>query len=64
MALKELEGTPDRRTSSLMSADKFAAVRAVVRHVARLRSEQKEGWNPDDVKTFLEGLRYRLGPLS
>lgn len=57
MALKELEGTPDRRTSSLMSADKFAAVRAVVRHVSRLRSEQKEGWNPEDVKTFLEGLR-------
>lgn len=57
VALKELEGNPDSRTSSLVNADKFSAVRSVVRHVARLRSATKEPWNLEDVTTFLEGLR-------
>lgn len=57
VALKELEGKPDSRTSSLMNADKFSAVREVIRHFARLRSAIKEPWLPEDVKLFLEGLR-------
>lgn len=57
MALKELEGNPDSRLSSLMNADKFAAVRAVVRHVTRLKTAIKEPWNHEDIKTFVEGLR-------
>lgn len=58
LALKELEGNPDSRTSSLMNADKFSAVREVVRHFTRLRSAIKEPWSEDDVRTFLEGLRF------
>ncbi|XP_075989670.1 COMM domain containing 5 Like Sm protein 4 [Anticarsia gemmatalis] len=58
LALKELEGNPDSRTSSLMNADKFSAVREVVRHFARLRSATKDAWHLDDVQTFLEGLRF------
>lgn len=58
VALKELEGNPDSRTSSLMKTDKFSAVREVVRHFARLRSATKEPWGQEDVRTFLEGLRY------
>ncbi|CAH0757645.1 unnamed protein product [Diatraea saccharalis] len=58
LALKELEGKPDARTSSLVNADKFAAVREVVRHFARLRSATKEAWGQDDVLNFLEGLRF------
>ncbi|KAJ2942327.1 hypothetical protein O0L34_g15876 [Tuta absoluta] len=58
LALKELEGTPDSRTSSLVNADKFAAVRAVVRHLARLRSATREPWRHEDVTTFLEGLKF------
>lgn len=58
VAIKELEGKPDSRTSSLMNADKFAAVRAVVRHLARSRSATKRPWSNEDVVTFLEGLRY------
>ncbi|XP_049884379.1 uncharacterized protein LOC126379602 [Pectinophora gossypiella] len=58
LALKELEGVPDSRTSSLMCADKFAAVRGVVRHVARLRSATRLPWARDDLKVFLEGLQF------
>ncbi|PZC73792.1 hypothetical protein B5X24_HaOG208767 [Helicoverpa armigera] len=58
LALKELEGNPDSRTSSIMNTDKFSAVREVVRHFARLRSATKEPWGQDDVRTFLEGLRF------
>ncbi|XP_063544930.1 COMM domain-containing protein 5-like [Cydia strobilella] len=58
LALKELEGNPDSRTSSLMSADKFAAVREVVRHVAWARSATKEAWERGDMKVFLENLRF------
>ncbi|XP_048480074.1 COMM domain-containing protein 5-like [Plutella xylostella] len=58
LSIKELEGTPDSRTSSLVNVDKFAAVRAVVRHVARSRTATKEPWQLDDVQTFLEGLRF------
>ncbi|KAL4702186.1 hypothetical protein ACJJTC_013982 [Scirpophaga incertulas] len=58
LALKELEGNPDSRTSSLMNADKFAAVREVVRHFARLRSAIKEPWAHEDARLFLEGLRF------
>ncbi|XP_026760238.2 uncharacterized protein LOC113519379 [Galleria mellonella] len=58
LALKELEGNPDSRTSSLMNADKFSAVRSVVRHVARSRSATKESWYEEDVRAFLEGLRF------
>ncbi|XP_072946965.1 uncharacterized protein LSm-4 [Epargyreus clarus] len=58
LALKELEGTPDSRTASLMSTDKFSAVRSVVRYVARLRSATREPWDEGDVRTFLEGLRF------
>ncbi|XP_053622916.1 uncharacterized protein LOC128682299 [Plodia interpunctella] len=58
LALKELEGNPDSRTSSLMSVDKFSAVRVVVRHLARLRSANKEPWAAEDVAQFLEGLRF------
>ncbi|XP_030030757.2 uncharacterized protein LOC115447702 [Manduca sexta] len=58
LALKELEGNPDSRTSSLMNADKFSAVRAVVRHFARLRSATKEPWKQEDVTMFLEGLKF------
>ncbi|KAF9421740.1 hypothetical protein HW555_002421 [Spodoptera exigua] len=58
LALKELEGNPDSRTSSLMNTDKFSAVREVVRHFSRLRSATKEPWNAEDVKQFLEGLRF------
>ncbi|CAB3238208.1 unnamed protein product [Arctia plantaginis] len=58
LALKELEGKPDIRTSSLMNADKFSAVREVVRHFARLRSATNEPWLHEDVKLFLEGLRF------
>ncbi|XP_059050257.1 uncharacterized protein LOC131845233 [Achroia grisella] len=58
LALKELEGNPDSRTSSLMNADKFSAVRSVVRHVTRSRSATKEAWSQEDIKTFLEGLRF------
>ncbi|CAG9119959.1 unnamed protein product [Plutella xylostella] len=58
LSIKELEGTPDSRTSSLVNVDKFAAVRAVVRHVARSRTATKEPWQLDDVQMFLEGLRF------
>ncbi|CAH2083425.1 unnamed protein product [Euphydryas editha] len=58
LALKELEGNPDSRTSSLQNANKFAAVRSVVRHIARLRSATKEPWNGNDMQTFLEGLSF------
>ncbi|CAH0731147.1 unnamed protein product, partial [Brenthis ino] len=58
LALKELEGNPDSRTSSLQNVNKFAAVRSVVRHVARLRSATKEPWNADDIHIFLEGIRF------
>ncbi|XP_013188984.1 COMM domain-containing protein 5 [Amyelois transitella] len=58
LALKELEGNPDSRTSSLMNVDKFSAVRAVVRHLARLRSANKEPWASEDVTVFLESLRF------
>ncbi|XP_026747904.1 uncharacterized protein LOC113508923 [Trichoplusia ni] len=58
LALKELEGNPDSRTSSLMNTDKFSAVREIVRHFARLRSATKEPWGQEDVQTFLEGLRF------
>ncbi|XP_023947432.1 COMM domain-containing protein 5 [Bicyclus anynana] len=58
LALKELEGNPDSRTSSLLNGDKFSAVRSVVRHVARLRSASKEPWGEDDMRLFLEGLRF------
>lgn len=58
LALKELEGNPDSRTSSLQNVNKFAAVRSVVRHVARLRSATKDPWNLTDVQIFLEGLRF------
>ncbi|KAJ8704833.1 hypothetical protein PYW08_012153 [Mythimna loreyi] len=58
LALKELEGNPDSRTSSLMNTDKFSAVREVVRHFARLRSATKEPWGQEDVRMFLEGLRF------
>ncbi|XP_041984000.1 uncharacterized protein LOC121736698 [Aricia agestis] len=58
LALKELEGCPDSRTANLMNADKFSAVRAVVRHVTRLRSATNTPWNPRDMQTFLEGLRF------
>lgn len=57
MALKELEGTPDSRTSSLLNGDKFSAVRLVVRHVTRLRSATKESWSDIDMRVFLEGLK-------
>ncbi|XP_028167180.1 uncharacterized protein LOC114357655 [Ostrinia furnacalis] len=58
LAIKELEGNPDSRLKSLMSTDKFSAVRAVVRHFARCRSASKEAWSQEDVVTFLEGLRF------
>ncbi|XP_004922259.1 uncharacterized protein LOC101742918 [Bombyx mori] len=58
LSLKELEGIEDERLSSLMNAEKFAAVRAIVRHFARLRSATKSLWGQDDVKTFLDGLRF------
>ncbi|XP_048002784.1 COMM domain-containing protein 5-like [Leguminivora glycinivorella] len=58
LALKELEGNPDSRTSSLMSVDKFAAVREVVRHVVRARSATREPWELGDMKMFLENLRF------
>ncbi|KAL0858305.1 hypothetical protein ABMA27_012205 [Loxostege sticticalis] len=58
LAIKELEGNPDSRLKSLMNTDKFAAVRAVVRHFARTRSATKEAWGHEDVVTFLEGLRF------
>ncbi|CAG4971150.1 unnamed protein product [Parnassius apollo] len=57
LTLKELEGNPDSRTSNLTNSKKFAAVRAVVRHVARSRSATKEPWNAEDIRTFLENLR-------
>ncbi|XP_050360335.1 uncharacterized protein LOC126780113 [Nymphalis io] len=57
LALKELEGKPDSRTSSLQNANKFAAIRSIVRHVARLRSATKEPWSGSDMQIFLEGLR-------
>lgn len=60
LSLKELEGIEDERLSSLMNAEKFAAVRAIVRHFARLRSATKSLWGQDDVKTFLDGLRLVL----
>ncbi|KOB67659.1 COMM domain-containing protein, partial [Operophtera brumata] len=47
LALKELEGHPDSRTSSLVNADKFAALRAVVRHMARLRSASGGPFSPE-----------------
>ncbi|KAH9627723.1 hypothetical protein HF086_017266 [Spodoptera exigua] len=46
LALKELEGNPDSRTSSLMNTDKFAAVREVVRHFSRLRQSTISSENP------------------
>ncbi|XP_050682618.1 uncharacterized protein LOC126977951 [Leptidea sinapis] len=58
LSLKELEGKPDSRTSSLMNIDKFAAVRAVVRHVSRLRSATKVAWSEDDMRLFLDGLKF------
>ncbi|XP_045783128.1 uncharacterized protein LOC123879467 [Maniola jurtina] len=58
LALKELEGNPDSRTSSLLNGDKFSAVRLVVRHVARLRSATREPWSENDMRLFLEGLRF------
>ncbi|XP_038220517.1 uncharacterized protein LOC119838598 [Zerene cesonia] len=58
LALKELEGNPDSRMSSLMNADKFSAVRSVVRHVSRLRSANKEPWSEEDMQMFLEGLKF------
>ncbi|RVE47202.1 hypothetical protein evm_008170 [Chilo suppressalis] len=58
LALKELEGNPDSRTSSLVNVDKFSAVREVVRHFARLRSATKEAWGQEDVKSFLDSLRF------
>ncbi|CAG9577559.1 unnamed protein product [Danaus chrysippus] len=58
LAVKELEGNPDSRISNLMNVNKFAAVRAVVRHVSRLRSAIKEPWNKSDLQTFLESLRF------
>ncbi|CAG4974248.1 unnamed protein product [Colias eurytheme] len=58
LALKELEGNPDSRMASLMNADKFSAVRSVVRHVSRLRSANKEPWSEEDMQMFLEGLKF------
>ncbi|CAH2064955.1 unnamed protein product, partial [Iphiclides podalirius] len=58
LTLKELEGKPDSRVSNLTNADKYSAVRAVVRHVARLRSAIKEPWNQTDIQIFLENLRF------
>ncbi|CAK1554246.1 unnamed protein product [Leptosia nina] len=58
LALKELEGNPDNRTRNLMNADKFSAVRSVVRHVSRLRSANKEPWLEEDMNLFLESLKF------
>ncbi|GBP68686.1 hypothetical protein EVAR_42477_1 [Eumeta japonica] len=58
LAVKELEGNPDSRTSSIVNVEKFSAIREVVRHFARLRSAIKEQWNNEDTNTFLEGLRF------
>nr|XP_032528108.1 uncharacterized protein LOC116778273 [Danaus plexippus plexippus] len=58
MAVKELEGKPDSRISNLMNVNKFAAVRAVVRHVSRHRSAIKGPWNKSDLQAFLESLRF------
>nr|XP_032528112.1 uncharacterized protein LOC116778276 [Danaus plexippus plexippus] len=56
LAVKELEGKPDSRISNLMNVNKFAAVRAVVRHVSRHRSAIKGPWNKSDLQAFLESL--------
>ncbi|KAM3955277.1 uncharacterized protein ACR2FA_010852 [Aphomia sociella] len=64
LALKELEGNPDSRTSSLMNADKFSAVRSVVKHVARSRSATKEAWCQEDLRVFLEALRFNSDCVS
>ncbi|KPJ00408.1 hypothetical protein RR46_06998 [Papilio xuthus] len=56
LSLKELEGNPDSRTSSLTNSNKYSAVREVVRHVARSRSATKEPWCATDVRNFLENL--------
>ncbi|CAH2260936.1 uncharacterized protein LOC120635853 [Pararge aegeria] len=58
LALKELEGNPDSRTSSLLNGHKFSAVRSVVKHVARVRSATKVPWSENDMLQFLEGLRF------
>ncbi|XP_068627338.1 uncharacterized protein LSm-4 [Battus philenor] len=58
LSIKELEGKPDGRISSLTNSDKFSAVRAVVRHVARSRSATKEPWNMTDMRNFLENLKF------
>ncbi|XP_013136671.1 PREDICTED: uncharacterized protein LOC106101838 [Papilio polytes] len=58
LSLKELEGNPDSRTSSLTNSSKFSAVRAVVRHVARSRSATKEPWCATDIRNFLENLKF------
>ncbi|KPJ19536.1 hypothetical protein RR48_01513 [Papilio machaon] len=58
LSLKELEGNPDSRTSSLTNSNKFSAVRAVVRHIARSRSATKDPWCASDVRNFLENLKF------
>ncbi|CAF4913871.1 unnamed protein product [Pieris macdunnoughi] len=64
LALKELEGNPDSRMRNLMNADKFSAVRSVVRHVSRLRSAHREPWVEEDVQLFLESLKFNMECVS